>query len=70
MEKQKSVIGEGTLIPISMLITLLLFSAWLTTVYAQGLKNAESIVEIKGQRKDDMDYIRQELRDIKELIRK
>ena len=68
MEKQK--ITEGTLIPISLLITLLLFSAWLTTVWAQGLKNSENIVEIKQTRKDDMEYIRQELRDIKELIRK
>jgi hypothetical protein len=39
-------------------------------VYAQGLKNSEHIVELKQDRKDDMDYIRQELRDIKELIKK
>ena len=69
MEKVKS-ITEGTLVPISLLVTLLFFSAWLTTVYAQGLQNADSIIEVKVQRKEDMDYIRQELRDIKDLIKK
>jgi hypothetical protein len=70
MEKQKTILSENTLIPISLLVTLLFFSAWLTSVYAQGLKNSEHIVELKQDRKDDMDYIRQELRDIKELIKK
>ena len=69
MNTQK-IVSESTLIPISLLVTLLLFSAWLTSVYATTVKNAENIVELKQDRKDDMDYIRQELRDIKELIKK
>jgi hypothetical protein len=60
VEKQKS-ITENTLVPISLLVTLLLFSAWLTTVWAQGLKNAENIDKIEVNRKEDVQYFRDQV---------
>lgn len=67
MDKPK-VIGESTLIPISFLITLLLFSAWLTSVYAQGLSNSVAIGELKVQRKDDTEYFRGQVDKINEKL--
>ena len=63
MEKPTK-LSEGTLIPISLLITLLLFSAWLTTVYAQGVSNSNAIGELKVQRHEDVDYFRDQVEKI------
>ncbi len=69
MEKQKT-ISEGTLIPISLLVTLLLFSAWLTTVYAQGLSNNNAIVEIKAVHEKNIDKVYEKLGKIEDKIDK
>lgn len=67
MEKTKT-ISESTLVPISMLITLLLFSAWLTNVWADGQANKFNIQELKNQQKDDVQYFRDQVEKMNEKL--
>ncbi len=50
-------ITEGTLIPISLVITIVGGASWLTTIHAGEKKNAENILEIKAQSKEFSDKV-------------
>ncbi len=57
-------LSESTLIPLGASIIIFGAAAWITTVWAQGQENKQNIIEIKSERKDDMEYIRLELKEI------
>lgn len=42
-------ITERTLVPLSLVITLVGGVSWLTTIHAQGQANAEVLVEVKNK---------------------
>lgn len=44
-------ITEGTLIPVSLVLSLLGFSSWLTVIWAQGNANAQAIDTMQEDRK-------------------
>lgn len=67
MEKRTVLTGD-TLIPVGILTLVFGAAAWITAVYAQGDENARQIAEIKQERKDDMEYIRQELKEINQKL--
>lgn len=59
-----NILSEGTLIPVSLLVVIVGGVFWLSSMYAQTNANAESVVEIKQQQKDD----RKEIMDRLSLI--
>jgi hypothetical protein len=68
MEKP-TVLSQSTLLPVSIVGVLFGAAMWLTTIYVQGQENTKQIVEIKEQRKDDMDYIRHDLKEIQKELK-
>lgn len=60
MEK-KTVLNEETLVPIGLLITLLLFSAWLTNVWATGIKVDEKVQKLEQRQEKENDKINYQL---------
>lgn len=60
MEK-KTVLSEETLVPIGLLITLLLFSAWLTNVWANGVTVNEKVHKLEERQEKENDKINYQL---------
>jgi peptidoglycan hydrolase CwlO-like protein len=67
--ERPTLLTEKTWIPLGASVVIFGAAMWLTTVYAQGLENQKALIDLKAQRKDDIEYIRQELHEIKEDLK-
>jgi len=63
-------LSEKSTVTISLVITLLAGSAWLTNVWANGIQNKESITEIKNFLFSKLERIEMRLERIEERLPK
>jgi hypothetical protein len=67
MEK-RTILGQDTLVPISVIAVVFGACVWLTTVWAQGHDNAASIIDLKAQQDKNLDKIEIKLEKIESKL--
>ena len=60
MEK-KTVLDQGTLIPVGVTVIVFLASMWLTTVYVDGQETKKDVVELKSDVNSRLERIEDKL---------